>query len=282
MNHIPEYVVAVIVSIIFISSLFIFHKFWAKTTKTIWVRLIFGVWMLGNQIYTTIWNGHFDLELCHLIGWSTALLMLFPTKFQVDIFLPLVFVGPGLSILGGIVGDGAEFGFNQFRYYNYYYGHLTMIIGYLYIYLYDYTGARLIWKSMQRSSLFGLMLLTFVMVINMALIPDGHSPLQGIDPNLSHSQLDAYWGVNYIFGHLSYNIGVGHWSLLNQYFIVMYAIGPMFVILAWIIIYFARPIYVNRGSEKLKFNIYEDILGIKTTKPRSKHNDERFSLNINI
>ncbi|ATZ17188.1 hypothetical protein ELUMI_v1c04640 [Williamsoniiplasma luminosum] len=269
MNHIAEYIVGVIASILIISTLFIFRKFWAKTAKTYWVRIILAGWMLGNQIFITIFqNITWDWELCHILAWSSIVLMLIPTKIQIDLFMPLVMIGPVLAIAGGIVGTAKDYGFDHYRYYNYYFGHLGILFSYLYIYLYDFTGARLTWKSMKRSAIFALLLLTFVMMWNMSHLPAGSDPLKPVPPGKIPSE---YWGENYIYKYIIYNLGLGKLSLLNQYFVLIFGFGPIIMVIGWTLMFFARPIYENRGEQKLKFNLQEDILGIKTTFTKSNY-----------
>ncbi|PPE05494.1 YwaF family protein [Williamsoniiplasma lucivorax] len=261
MSHIAEYLVGMIVSILVITSMFVFHKFWAKTTKTYWVRIILFAWMLGNQIYIVIFeNITFDWELCYILAWSAVILMACPTKLQIDLFMPLVMVGPILAIGGGFVGTAKEFGFDHFRYWNYYFAHLGIIVSYLYIYLYDFTGARLSWQSIRRSAIFSVLLLTFVMVWNMAYIPVGTNPLESLPVG---TKPNGHWGKNYIYKFIFDNLGLGYLNLLAQYFIMIFGFSWILFPLCYTMMFFARPIYANQGTEKLKFDIHEEILGIK-------------------
>ncbi|ATZ18910.1 hypothetical protein ESOMN_v1c05280 [Williamsoniiplasma somnilux] len=270
MNHIPEYIFAISTSVLLIGSLFVFHRFWAKTTKTIWVRLVIFAWILASQIWFYVHEQIFNSsipetfmywELCNIVTWSTLFLMIMPSKFQVDIFMPLAIIGPLLTIVVP-TEESTAFGFNTFRYYNYYFGHLGALFGYLYIYLFDYTGARLNWQSMRRTTIFSFGLLTFVMVWNMAYLPETSNPLK---PLPEEADLASYWGPNYIYRDIIYNLGLGNLSLITQYLLMIFIFGPMVLIWGWTAMFFARPIYANHGTEKLKFNIKEDILSIKTT-----------------
>ncbi|PPE05487.1 hypothetical protein [Williamsoniiplasma lucivorax] len=259
--QILEYLFGFGVSILVIASFFIFHKFWAKTTKTYWVRIIVAGWMIGNQIWLGTYEGHWiNFEICHILAWSTVVLMFIPNKLQVELFLPLVMVGPVLSIAGGIVAAPADAGFAHFRYWNYYFAHLGIMVGYLYIYLFDFTGACLNWKMLKRSGLFAVCLLTFIMVWNMAHVPAGHNPLKPVPVG---EDVATWWGSNDTYKHIFGNIGLGYLSLLVQYFLMMFVFGPAILVLCWTAIFFARPIYAYKGTEKLKFNIHDEVLGIK-------------------
>ncbi|PPE05746.1 YwaF family protein [Williamsoniiplasma lucivorax] len=272
MNHIPEYITEIIISIIVMSSLFIFHKFWAKTAKTYWVRIVILIWMLAVQIWfyidKDIFNPNADkfmyFELCNMVAWTSIILMIFPTKIQVDALLPLAIIGPTLTIL---IPLNKGFTFAEWEYYQFYFGHLGTLFGYFYIYLYGYTNSKLSWVSIKRSMCYAFIFLTFVMVWNMAY--SRHNPLEPAPSG----QGNLWWGPNYIYGLILFNIGLGSLSLLNQYFMMILVLGPAMMLIAYTILYFVRPLYAHCGTEKLKFNIHDDILGLKAffTKENVKH-----------
>ncbi|PPE05747.1 YwaF family protein [Williamsoniiplasma lucivorax] len=281
MQHIAEFVIALTAFVGLITSLFVFHKFWAKTTKTIWVRLIIMVWLLISEIWFIVNNQVFEMyilkdgewiinskfmyfELCNLLTVTGAILMFMPTKLNLDMLLPLAIIAP-IIVLIVPTQESQSWSFANFRYWNYYFGHIGIIFGYLYIYLYDFTGARLSWKSMRRSMAFALFFLTFVMVWNMAFVPNGHNPLDPAPPGSTITDLNNYWGPNYVYKFILYYLGLGTQSLLAQYFLMIFVLGPVIMLVGWTIIYFVRPIYADRGTEKLKYNVKEDILGFKTT-----------------
>ncbi|AVP49262.1 TMEM164 family acyltransferase [Williamsoniiplasma luminosum] len=267
MNHLAEYIVALLVSVILMGSLFVFHKFWAKTTKTYWVRIVIIAWMLVVQISFYVTQDIFNKdkpstfmywELCNILAWTSIFLMIFPTKLQLDFFMPLAIIGPGLTIF---VPVGEGYSFSSFWYYQFYLGHLITLFAYFYIYLFGYTKSQFNWTMIRRSYTFAFFLLTFVMIWNMAYVPNGHNPLEPVPSGESSGN---YWGPNYIFGQIINNIGLGYLSLLVQYFLMILVFGPVLLIVSWMILYFTRPIYANCGTEKIKFNFREDILDVKT------------------
>ncbi|AVP49329.1 TMEM164 family acyltransferase [Williamsoniiplasma luminosum] len=274
MDHLAEFLFSLIASIALIASLFIFHKFWAKTAKTYWVRIIVGSWLLVGEIWFLVTKDIFVFkladgtpnpmfmywELCAILTVTAIILMVVPSKLNLDLFLPFAILAPIIVIVVP-TADTKSWGFDNFRYWNYYFGHLGLMFAYLYTYLFGYTKAKLSWQSIRRSAAFAFFLSTFLMVWNMAYVPNGHSPLE---PAPAGEDLNKWWGPNYLYKFLMYYLGMGRFSLLNQYFMMIFVLMPVILIFSWTLLYFLRPMYANCGAERLKFDIHENILGFKT------------------
>lgn len=263
-----EYLFSLIASIILISSLFIFKSFWAKTIKTYWIRGMVIIWTIISIIYfyiisidTTDFNSTintvFYWELCNVVSWGSLILMLIPSKINVQMFLPLSLIGPVLTILVPTSGS-KELRFNDFAYWQFYFSHLSSLFSYLYIYLYGYTNTKLDWQLIRRSALFAFVLLTFVEVWNLLFMKGNVDPLT--HPNWV-TNLRFY--PNYIFRDIFNNIGLRHLNVAQQYFLGIFVFGPVLISIIWTLLYFVRPIYLNKGKTRVKFDIHENLLNFK-------------------
>lgn len=263
-----EYLVGTVPSVILISSLFIFKSFWAKTIKTYWVRGIGIVWTLVSIIYFYITNVNtkdfnstmntlFYWELCNIVSWASLILMVIPSRLNLQLILPLALVGPTMAIF--IPTElSLSLHFDNFRYWEFYFSHLSGLFTYLYMYLYGYTNTKLDWQFIRRSASFAFILLTFVEVWNLLFMKGNVDPL-----STPTGVINDYFYPNFIYKNIFNNIGLGSLNMAAQYFLMILVFCPLVMILIWTFLYFVRPIYLDKGETRVKFDIHENLLDLK-------------------
>ncbi|AGM25369.1 YwaF family protein [Spiroplasma chrysopicola] len=240
------HIIAVIISFIVMASLFMFTKFYANKYVNISIRVTSIIWLLITQLYFIInriidnphdINSYIYLELCNMVGWSAIIILIFPTKIQMDTFFPLAIIGPALTIL--IPKDWNSLVFSNFWYYQFYFGHLVGMYAYFYIYLYGQTKFKFSKQLISRSVLTGTLILSLVEVYNLTF---GNN-------------------ANYIFKDIVGAIGQDQWPQGWQFLFVLCVAGPVFLTVSWTVIYFFKPIYeINwkvRNQIKLRDTLWE-------------------------
>lgn len=228
-----------IISFLFISSLFIFKKFYAKLGKYNSFKYSLGIFQLllflgfylvhGLNDPEFRWYDFFPFQLCSVLNFSSGILLLVPIKGLFNTTFPLV----GPVILAFLVPDSSKwvFGPQHFLYWNFYLIHTIIIFSYLYLYLYGHIAYDKTYlnKSILYLTLFGGAVFIF---------------------NVS-------FGSNYLFiGEKGYEASIGgqtlntgNWIAIYR-FIFMYIVGVSLLYLTYLFITKKLcPFYLAQGSK---------------------------------
>ncbi len=249
--------------IVLLGTLYIFPNFYIKfiinkKVVNILFRVMLITFLLVTQLYFYInfllanggyknWHNWFYLEICNVVNWVAIFLLIFPNKLLLDCTLPLGIAGPSLTILLGSLA--VQFKMEEYMYWQFYFGHMTIIFSYLFLYNYGFTKSKFDINIIKRS-------LTFITIFG-----------------LSTEVYNLAFGTNYMISDL-----VGVFPSINtkdqiyQFLFVFVWIFPLVFSIMYVVIWYFKPIYSCDLKQRINDTWLEKIIKkIKNRKTNKKN-----------
>ncbi len=116
-----------------------------------------------NKLSISNWKSWINLEWCNISAIILLIILIFPKKFLFCCSLPIGIMGPIIAIFFGTYSY--HLFIYKLEYWRFFLTHLTIIFGYLFVYLYWFDemkfDAKLIYISFWYTTIFGLFIESF-------------------------------------------------------------------------------------------------------------------------
>ncbi|WP_368487167.1 hypothetical protein [Spiroplasma sp. DGKH1] len=249
-----SWVLAIIIAILLVGSLWVFPNFYFKTTKTWYLRFAIVAWlliteatqfweMLSNQGWQHFAN-YFTLYACTISAWVAIIMLLYPKRIFLDCFFPLGVMGPILTL----IFPSKQPTIFEWTYYVFFLGHILTLFGFMYIYLFNFTDYKFSKRAFQFAIITGIIVLALVELFN------------------------VYFGTNYIVGDITWALGLKELPRPWQ-FVVAFFSGLGIILIGLAIPYFFKPIYQYQTNTKLHETWWEILFGKIKTKIKQSNNE---------
>ena len=236
-----SWVLAIILSVLLWTTLWIFPNFYAKTTKYCYLRVGIAIWLViveADRMWEMLSHGgwqhfsnYFTLYSCTIVAWVALIMLFYPNKIFLDCFFPLGIMGPILTL----IFPSKQPTILEWSYYVFYFGHTFTLFGFMYVYLYGLTNYQFSRKTIQTSFITGIIIIVTVELFN------------------------QYFGENYIVGDIAWALGLKDLARPWQ-FLISFILGIPIIGLGLLLIYLFKPIYHQQTKVKLHDTWWELLL----------------------
>ncbi|AGM25523.1 TMEM164 family acyltransferase [Spiroplasma chrysopicola] len=225
------WLIAIVLIVFACLSLNMFPKFYAKTTKKLYLRGIILILIIIVQVSHFIsyamekgFNNiisYFYLQVCTITSFALIILLIYPKKIFLECFGPLAITGPLFALAVPL-----NYYPSSFWYYEYYFGHGLITYGYLYVYWYGITNYKFDHRTVSRS------VIILIIIYLCAELFNNYFGTEYI--------LDTYWYMTCLFPE---GWHMKEWSRPAISAVFFFVIGPVVILIGVLPLWFFKPIY---------------------------------------